>query len=323
MPEGRSRDKWILTVTRRYDRLGMKGREIIGGTFVLAGVDLPATPALPPQLVEWRYQPGWDVFVGDQIVDLARLALPPGAAPHPNGGVILHPDVYLLAAQVVDEAESAVEFLNVYGAPSVDPRWTGGLRWADTAAEAPPLLGLPAVDPERAEAIRSEPIPDFGTYDVVTRAAVVEGFRTIRFLVQAWSFLAEGGPAPPDYSDDAHSSLASLFTRVLDSCLAPVCPRAWLAPRLNPVPEWAVGETPPLLSVLALQLAHHIERGSSWSVCANERCGRQFEYQVNRTQRDPNRRRSGSRYCTDPCADAARQRRSKQRRRQHRRGEQD
>jgi hypothetical protein len=106
---------------------------------------------------------------------------------------------------------------------------------------------------------------------------------------------------------------ATLFARVLDSCLAPLCPRAF--PFDDPeAAEWALGEPPPLLAVLALQLALHIERGSQWSHCANDRCRNLFEYQRPR-QRNPKRRRAGARYCSIRCADATRQRRSKARRR--------
>jgi hypothetical protein len=311
----------------------MKGRQLTGGAFVLAGADLPPTPTLAPQLVEWQHQPTHDVFVGDQIVDvdgrLAALEAEPGLHLDSNRGVVLHPDVYLNAAQLnVDDLESVVAFLNVYGTPSVDPRWTGSLRLAHFGAEAPPLLGLPAVDPNLAGAIRQDAVPDFGTYAVATRAAVLEGFRTIRFLVEAWAYLAEGGPAPTmagspqagidhEASLEERTQLASLFAHVLDSCLGPVCPRAFLT-TLDKGQEWLL-ETPPLLAVLALQLAHHIARGSNWGRCKNERCGRLFDYQQSRHQEDPDRRRAGALYCTETCSWKRRTRRYKASRRKRRR----
>lgn len=284
---------------------------------MLGGVDLPSTPVLRPQLVRWRYSSGEDVYIGDSIQKLpfVWLSAQPGVAVAVDGGLIMHPDVYLQAAQLeCEEPAAVVAFASVYGFPSVDPRWTGGLPLVSTAVEAPALIGLPSVDPELTATVRGHRIPDYATFSIVTGPAVRAGFTTMKFLVGAWRELTDGRTAPDE--------LAWVFTRVLDSCLAPVCPRVFMTPRADPGPEWLAGEAPPLLALLALQFAHHIERGTEWSRCANDRCPRPlFEYQRNREQKDPNRRRAGARYCSDTCADATRQRRSKARRKPGRRGE--
>lgn len=297
----------------------MKGRAFAGGTFVLGGVALPAIPPLRPQIHGWRYEPVGDVYIGDETRGLSEfdewLAKQHGVARTADGGLLMHPDVYLQAAQLDPTDPAAVlSFVSLYGPPSVDPRWTGGLRMATTAIEAPALLGLPSIDADLAAAVRDQRLRDYATFSIAAGKAVRAGFVTITFLVNAWKQLTSGGAVP--------ERLPFVFTRVLDSCLAPVCPRAFMSTRADPGPEWLFGETPPLLALLALQFAHHVERGSEWSRCANDRCVKPlFEYQVNREQKEPNRRRSGANYCSDTCAEAARQRRSKARRRHDRRGE--
>jgi hypothetical protein len=297
----------------------MKGRAFAGGTFVLGGVALPATPPLRPQINGWRYSAVGDAYIGDETRSLreldAWLAKQHGVTRTADGGVLMHPDVYLQAAQLDHKDPAAVlAFVSVYGPPSVDPRWAGGLRLATTAIEAPVLLGLPSIDAELAAAVRDQPIPDYATFSIAAGRSVRAGFATIAFLVDEWTRLTGGGEVP--------EQLPFRFTRVFDSCLAPICPRAFMSPRADPGPEWLFGETPPLLALLALQFAHHVERGSEWSRCDNDRCVKPlFEYQVNREQKDPNRRRSGARFCSDTCAEAVRQRRSKARRRHDRRGD--
>lgn len=297
-----------------YDRKEMKGRRMASGTLVLGGVDPLPVPRLPPEVVTWRYVSSHEAFVGDPLHELGCPIDP-------------HPDLYLEAARldVLDDA-AVIAFMNVYGVPSVDPLWSGGLRWAHSDSEHPRLIGLPVIDADLAASIRATPLPDFGTFKIATGRAVRAGLLTIRFLVETWRYLGENGPPPLMLSaesqltlegaDDRPTSLlATRFARVLDSCLAPICPRAFVLEDDAEAPEWVVGEPPPLLAVLALQLARHVERGTDWSHCANERCSKLFEYQRNRDQKDPTRRRAGARYCSDWCADAARQRRSKGRRR--------
>lgn len=272
-------------------------------TLVFGGVELPPVPSLPPRVQTWVY-----VGIGDAFVDLGQLQL--------RGLFDPHPDLYLEAAQL-DELDDAavIDFMNGYGVLSVDPLWSGRWRMAHSDSEPPRLIGLPVIDRGLAATIRAAPKPDYGTYGMAPRIAVRAGFQTVRFLVEGWDHLGEDGPPPSESMLALGADNPARFARVLDSCLAPLHPRAYL-PSFDDVsaPEWAVNEPPPLLAVLALQLAHHIERGSEWSHCANERCRKPFEYQRNR-QENPTRRRAGARYCDIRCAEASRQRRSKARRR--------
>jgi hypothetical protein len=289
----------------------MKGRRISSGTLVLGGVELPPVPELPSQHHNWEYR---GVGFGDAYVDYPADTV--------RGPVDPHPDLYLEAAQLDDlDTAAVIDFMNDYGVPTVNPLWSGRWRMAHSDAEPPRLIGLPTVDPSLAGQIRRAPMPaagDYAAYGIAPRIAVRAGLQTIRFLVESWSHLGEDGPPPSEPMLALGADHPTRFARVLDSCLAPLCPRAFGITHSAEIPEWTVAfdEPPPLLAVLALQLAHHIDRGADWSHCANERCKHpRFEYQRNRHQKDPTRRRSGARYCSDQCADAARQRRSKARRR--------
>ena len=276
-----------------------------GGDLVLGGVDLPPAPAMPPQK-PWRYDGFYDAYVPDWDGGPMRWEPAP------------HPDLYLHAAYVDEYDDPAViAFINRHGVPSVDPLSSGELHPAHSDRQVPPLLGLPVIDEDLGNDVRPQPRSRPGAIRgaafFASRPAVRAAFKTIRFLVETWGYLGEEGPAPswrPAGTEGNDGRLAFSFARVFDSCLAPVSPRAFVNTYPQRVPDWLI-DAPLVLSVLALQLAHHIARGTDWSHCANERCGRRFEYQTHRRESADMRRRAGGRYCSDRCAERVRQRRAK------------
>jgi hypothetical protein len=250
----------------------------------------------------WRYVPGLDVFVGDGVSQGGRFAP--------------HPDLYLHAGRVdPSDPDEIARFMLGYGSPGVDPVLAAGRptpeRWR---AEPPALMGLSAVDRKRRAEVRDAPLPDLGTFVIDTGASVRLGLETIRWLVDTWRLLTE--EQQPDRIDGAD---ALRFGMVLDSCIAHAAPRVIFDRRVDD-PDFAgyVAPRPPLLAVMAVQLAAHIARRTRWKTCRG--CDVLFEFPA-RSGKADRHPRSDAQYHNDDCGRRARDRKSKRKRRAEGRGD--